>query len=527
MDAFDWKYAGEGGKHAVFAYYPGGKVQNEFCGRMLRIQKKDLAIAASFSGHSGHSFHAESHRSDEMEDQVSFIAKVISPCLEYYVDVPSVLPLWWTFLQHLRDLTLSSGKVPLAREKGWNFSSSNRSFDFSICPLGLLVVDYRKISTPGWITYETNLLGSVSIEIKPKAGYRAFSPLVDPLHRIKYLESRFALLQRLHSEGYVTKGWRTDSDSFESSSYDPEFFFSNDPTKIQNALASLFSCPQNNLRVWFEDSMVIGLGCEERTDKRKVLSKFFRRDDVDSADAESVFGSIVGGMVSAILHEETLLARLQKLQKLDILDADGAILLYEHLVRLCDGSFETAERLLDHIDDNETTNELVHELLAASPLPVPSQITHINELCREIESFRRLLVQYSPTLPPLIEINFARDRAMKLLDLLTPEESRFVLRNWLLSLASCDVSIFITLRLLDTHLNNDSKSEKGGKITSKIDCGKPGIIRWYPGGKFVARYIYNVKVIDCGRKAARKLRSRRDVESAFRFIQPQGAFFAS
>jgi hypothetical protein len=141
---------------------------------------------------------------------------------------------------------------------------------------------------------------------------------------------------------------------------------------------------------------------------------------------------------------------------------------------------------------------------------------------------------------------------------LTLESNIYLLQNWLLSLAMCDASFFITLRpvLLDDAVamcntsverfeeqkhgvmpepqsnrnsNNHRSSGAGSWVVQRTYSGDatPGIIFRYSSMRRAAlqttewnaspdaAFLYAVKVIDCDQKPARKLRTRSGKEQVF------------
>jgi hypothetical protein len=528
MNPLDWKYAGEGGKHALFAYHPtsGGEKTSEYDGMLLRIRKKDLALAAVCSGPEKYSVRANLNG-----DPTHYIRDIISPCIGPYIDIPEIVELEWSFLQRLQDIALSEGQVPLSRQKDWNVASNGAAHVSRTIPVGMLVADYRSLGLPKTVEGGSGSERCISVEIKPKAGYTAFSPLVHPLHRIKLLETRFQLLQKLHREGRVSKAWTSSSDSFDMSTYDPRDLFSGDMRKIRRAIQSMVCCPQNNLRIWHGESMLIGLGSDPRSSHSlcsETLREMFNFETV--ADGCSEVGAVVGEIVASILSHENILAELLKMQEFDVLDADGAILVYNRLVVLCNGSEKEAESKLDSPPTLATSlSEKPHAILGGSPFDPPARSPNVATLCDEIDRFRQLLVYSLPSLPSVKELDKHRERALRFVDSLSAEECEYLLRNWLLSLAMCDVSLFVTIQLgsplscepRDIRIG-DSK-EKPPVAISKGVSSEPGVLTWKGPGGEPLRFVYNVKLIDCDGKPGKKLRTRREKEIAFRSLQPPSA----
>ena len=111
MDASEWTYIGEGGKHAVFSYRGD---ENEWNGRVLRIPK-DVLSAAAPNKNASKDVIPIRHTDCYMET-------IVKPLLRQYIDIPKVISLEYKFLAELRDQTLSSsseGVIPQSRRQDW------------------------------------------------------------------------------------------------------------------------------------------------------------------------------------------------------------------------------------------------------------------------------------------------------------------------------------------------------------------------------------------------------------------------
>jgi hypothetical protein len=716
MDAKEWKYVGEGGKHALFSFLPMtsssccshySKHQQlqQWQGRLLRISKKDLRMATKAQGPVGMANHPTTSLVDAPKivtsscqvrgeeertsgvirgtmhhalDSLYYVQHFVAPALsETYVDIPQLLALDGTFLAQLRDQTLAlddddddndnGPRIPLSRRKDWqrraapqlalepktsstttstSSSEATRPTILSSPPqprepqlsYGTLLVDYKQWTwnsqpsvVSNWDLTSSDNFNSISnkkenttisIEIKPKAGYKAFSPLVDPMHRMKYQETRFSLLQQLYAQGRIQKGWtlqdtakkrhhdekkdatttagtstpRTTSRPFQVSAYDPMDFFSTVPSRIQAAVSSLFSFPQNNLRVWQGDHQVIGLGSSDVGNKVAVAeaadSSFYpcptnlnsksKTDGQSSSSgircgtgihpssdySKDFLAQILPHIIGSILYQEGLLPRLLRLQRLDILDADGAILVYHRLVALTGGSQEDAERALDDYTtssssrtsyrtpptaavNHETlsaTSSLPPDLLSASPFPLLGlESGTVHALCLEIERFRQLIegvpgetedssFSEPQQLPSEEDMTRVRKECLRQVEYLSTQGCIYLLQNWLLSLSMCDVSLFVTLRPghrkeePDDEATSPFPTRPGGVVSPTIrssrttivrtaDGKNPGLVVFHDVDRSSQTFYYTLKVIDCDGKPAKKLRSRQEKESQFRHLQ--------
>jgi inositol-pentakisphosphate 2-kinase len=522
MNALDWTYAAEGGKHVLFIYRPEENPVKKWKGQLLRLDKDDLFRSAGARRTpranvlDGSSFSAKT--TDDFH--VSFRNRVFLK-LRPYVELPTTVELEWNFVKDLRDQTLANDRVPSGRRKRWMAKSINERESEIRRPMGLLLKDYRYLSS---CIVQCSESRCFSVEIKPKAGYRAFSPLVASTRTVKFLYSRFALLQRLWSEGRDTRDWMTEK--VQVSSYDPADLFSDDRRKIRDALDSLLSCPQNHLKLWSGEDVVLGSSQEKHTTEPK-WGKI-----TDILKHSGIFGvnepSFLIDMTCTVLEKEPFLQELLKLQKLDILDADGAIEVYNRLVGLCEGSHKAAEALVDAIPEHATTNPVApHPLLAASPLQPPDDCSNIESLCKTIDEFAELLEERLPALPSQVELSEARRRASERVQWLSTEECVYLLQAWLLSLAMCDLSFFVTFLVVsDDNTNHvyvdDARDISAGLffVQSLQNDEMPGRIVYKSSvGWNDVVFFYEVKAIDTDRKSAKKLRMRLKKEELFDYLQ--------
>jgi hypothetical protein len=509
----EWKYIGEGGKHALFESSGVG-----FQGKLLRIEKR-LFCAASFCS-------SHEHRNDierQKTSPLNYLEAYVAPQLAPYIDIPELVPIDWVFLKALRDATLAAGVVPPSRIKDWNPKFDSELDMNEEKPIGILVLDYRKI--PASMVEQDALVArrQLCIEVKPKAGYLSRSPLVHPNHRVKFIKSRFSLLQVLHQQGHFEKGWAKTARGIKRSNYEPLDLFSKDRTRMNRAIESLVESPQNNLKVWYNNQDVTKKSTLDRKAMELVLEEVtsYAKSRIGERHVERAFSSLVSNLLVPVLDHESLMGKLQILQKLDILDVDGAILVSDRLVELCGGSELEAEKVLSDELQREGDQKGVHPLLAASPFHLSCEDSTIFKLCQTTERFQERMSGFGVLLPDAAVLDKfyleARDLVLKL----SIEECVFLLSNWLLSLAMCDVGIFVTFRQLRSP--KEGASQRGGAIGQAetkvvIEASSnngSGIICTTNKEGAIFRFAYIVRLIDCDQKPARKLWGRKEKEAAF------------
>lgn len=369
-----------------------------------------------------------------------FLSRYLAP----YVSLPEHVQLPSHFAEQLFQEALSSGRIPEFRKVDWSDKTNN----FQV---GQIVKDARV-----WKTNKNE--SSWSVEIKPKAGYRAISPLIDPQRRIKFQCPRLR-----------------------DSKYNPWDLFSGDLKRIQHAIRELIKCPRNNFKMW--------------------------NATWDAND----FSSVVP-MVSSVLFQEPCLQKVLEMQMLDVIDGDGAILLFEHLVNLCQRQDQVAMDLIDsdwRVDDPA--------LLKGSPIHIENVTPALKSLCKKIQMFAQKLDEAWPSIPSSIDLDKEREEALELLHQLSREDSVFLLQNWLLSLCLCDISIFITFHCV----SSDADIQEGSTCTIDRlqDVGVPGLltVQSLDGNNQInaTQFEYRISIIDFDRKPASKLKTRISKEIAF------------
>ena len=506
--------------------YIGSDVQEKWKGRVLRISKDVLSLAATSIMTTAP---MTTCHSDTLNDEIPidtnalyYIRDIVKPLLKHYVDVPEVIHLQWEFVAALRNRTLSDGVIPLSRQSHWKRRVTANEERIP-APVAQLLWNYRKL----------NQSPCISMEIKPKAGYKAVSPLVDPEHRVKFQKTRFEILQQLHCNGYITKGWDGDDGCTKSqpSLYNPLDLFSKEFSNVKRALGHLFETPQNNMRAWIDDTP-LGADVKEVDDAfyERVLGVLMTRDGcLSGCSARESFVDSLTTCASHILLQEDLLEKLLRLQRLDVVDADGAILIYERLCELCGGS---PDDLLDNaspVCQYPTNDEEC--ILADSPFQRPLDCPALDALLHEFSVFSSKLEK--PGQPTHAEMDEALERSKRCVKSLTTEACIFVLKNWLLSLVMCDVSFFLVLHPISLFDDLDGRgvdvkdieTSEGGKAFS-ISCQTertPGLLIIHGDGDDTSNssraFAYVLKVIDCDRKPANKLRKRKEKEEAIRFYK--------
>ena len=669
----DWSYAAEGGKNVIFQYVGGPECCVVRSRRVLRVVKSELAAAAATIDIDPANNNAplaierapESRRRREKESASrTFQRRIVRPLLgRRYVDLARTVRLPTAAAARLYRRAMTSGSIPPSRLPDWQMGSgANGGGSINDdggggdgVVMASLLRDYKQLPPPpprhlnndengsGTTTNTTKNDITMSIEIKPKAGYITTSPLVHPNNRCKYKHTRYALQQRLMHRGHVTKGWqqrktrgdrarRRDGDDsttaatstteatnagalFVPSDYSPSDLFSGRTMRVRRAIANLCDNAQNNLRV-FVDGEQIPLadggggssssddrGEEEEDDREKLLSDgdydtmmnklvshyYYSSNDGSSGDDDNsmvssqtmtttttkeratneqtttkkerttkkkktTFLTMIIDIITTILDRESdLLSNMLLIQQLDIIDGDGAVLIYDRLVYLCNGSYDIADGLLDDAailpaydfmptatttttttteDRNNNNNNTTAQQrgINASPYAFP-ECNNLDELLNVILQFQSLLREQQQQQRQqemddvTVMIDTYHSKCIELVNCLSKEACIYLLTNWLLSSALCDISFFVTFQLLtveDCNVNEVRQSCDTGGIALcnplenyELDSTTDHTTTT---GTVAIPVHYEVKVVDCDPKPARKLRERKHVESKFHLI---------
>jgi Inositol-pentakisphosphate 2-kinase len=714
-----WKYAAEGGKHALFAPVSstppeprhsvkgGRRRRNHQQSQLLRVRKKDLrssisimkamkrkmkptGIATTRPVPAPQGGDGNNDNNNSNNNSVDYIRHVIAPYLgTQYIDVPIPVHLSWEFLAQLAKQARQSGRIPLSRLKDWEPTASSvcddvTHDDVDSFSVGMLINDYRSSSIKTDRTEQRRDQQSSSdtndydddgssylmtIELKPKAGYLAWTPFVEPSRRhTKYKMSRFKCLQHLHQQGLWTKGWcdatkaskegtngqsnsSTSETTTKMSLYDPLDFFAiaaaaaaaaacdNDneqfrswhrqllhrpgaddrqitvigttddsdmmtsKKKIRTAISHLLDTPQNNLRCFVNNINILDNSrshhndnndIDNNNDKSSLLNMLFPDDVINSKTSvvdpyrgehedetnrqthrksdpttTTTMKLLLEDIIVQVFTSEdgiNLLSRLLSWQKLDILDVDGAVLVYDRLVRILSSSsamdtttlndnsnndqwFDGHKKVVASADTTKTTtntttvdpNRLAqemldsitfldlkkfdleqqpssHPLLESSPFhctSIGSYTSSVFHLCDEIEHFQQSMAKAYPELPSHNIMDTSRQKCLDFVEKLNVEECRHLLLNWLLSLTMCDVSIFVLLKTVTATEEEDGDGDavEGSKRVIKVL--KNGESASVASSSSSCCLSFELRVIDVDQKPSNKINMKRKKEHAF------------
>jgi Inositol-pentakisphosphate 2-kinase len=202
----------------------------------------------------------------------------------------------------------------------------------------------------------------LTLEIKPKLGASPRSLLVPQGHsRLKYSIDRYTALQRykMHMQA---QGEGVPWGSMQSvGEYKPVQFFKGGVKGLEQSLIALIECPQNKLKVFVNGALVplnhssaattddaaddIQQQQQQQSHEQTTTSSY----TAVAAAAGSTLGITAKALsttVAHVLHAEPLISNILATQQLDILEVEGAVIVYNRLLQLCENNEQTVNTLL-------------------------------------------------------------------------------------------------------------------------------------------------------------------------------------
>eukprot|EP01018_Ginkgo_biloba_P008467 Gb_08527 [translate_table: standard] len=187
-----------------------------------------------------------------------------------------------------------------------------------------------------------NFSPCISIEIKPKCGFLPCSRFISAGNHMKKCVSRFAMHQCLKlAQGQISC----------ISKYSPLDLFSESRDRIHAAINGLFETPQNNLRIFLNGSLILG-GLGDYAEHEVSNGSITDSIDKNLEDAFEILMPCQKGDQVACIQElviETLfktriLSQLLAVQKMDLYDIEGAIHAYYNIIgKPCDVCTRSSE----------------------------------------------------------------------------------------------------------------------------------------------------------------------------------------
>ena len=530
LDSSLWSYEGEGGKHVLFSSpkYPQRllRVQRDFL--VMSVHRRRSSSSSSRSSGSRNSTSATSNTTAKSTTcpivsaaatstwttTSQFIQWIIHPRFSQYHDIPEWIPLSKKDAKRLYQIAMTSNSIPSNRISYWTTVSigpnTNEHF------WATLLCNYRFTMNPYTISTSSLSCYYYSLELKPKAGYITTSPFVHPRNRQKYQMPRFFLKQQQQQQHQNLNTSQTKS------RYNPMDLFSMSEERMEIAIEALLDCPRNNLQIW-NHSQCLVYGQNVRILSEETVRHLLHILILTLRQQKSSPGGNE--------NECLLLRRIQNWQRLDILDGEGVIWIYHHLLQHyhpgSDMSHDTNEKRKEN-EHNETMEFIIqhhienitpyclrdiqslpdiwdeddiqhHQLLETSPFRRPDSpsldrfLSLLSDYARQMDG-TNIRSQQSISM----EESEYRSLCQSLISSLTTDDCIYLLRNWLLSLTMCDVSIMV--RLTNVPQREFTRLQVPTD-TRFMDCHQTDETWWY-----------SIKLIDCDNKPAQKISTRHTKE---------------
>ncbi|KZV16053.1 inositol-pentakisphosphate 2-kinase-like [Dorcoceras hygrometricum] len=315
-DAVEWTYRAEGAVNLVLAYC--GDSPN-FMGKVLRIQKVSRNGSNYGNGHSALTNHEyvlwggvtgiASAPTREIVEQL-YVQQIMCPLLgSEHVDAGIRINVSREFLEAVENRVLHSRPSWRVDDAKVNLLCDSVLLiaDHSIFPFGMFKEDF-----------------CISVEIKPKCGFLPTSRFIAEENAIKKRITRFQMHQVLRlRQGKISQ----------ISKYNPLDLYSGSKDGVQKAINSLFLTPQNNFRVFVNGELVFGGNLDGVDTSSHIADQEF--DDAlkhviiakDGMKANHFLE-----LVAEAVFNSGLLNRLLEVQKLDVIDIEGAIHAYYDII---------------------------------------------------------------------------------------------------------------------------------------------------------------------------------------------------
>lgn len=328
---------------------------------------------------------------------------------------------------------------------------------------------------------------NLAVEIKVKCGLKCSSPFYynycnnnDRLFKLKF--SRYELKQMYKtissSETFVPR----------SNAYNPCDLCSMDRDRIAKSLMDLYYCPQNNFKITSSTHGVLhdGIGSKgkELIDR---LNEYFGSSQVTE-------GFIP--VVSNVLASESVLAEVQQLQGLDVLDVEGVSLVYTKLLT----ALGTQSAVLETIHAYAPSTADIASLMSTGCTATSS--SHV-QLFMGLKALQVASGESEKTIASRYQ------QALQLLDSASVDDCLFLLHTYLLALTMRDASIIIAFTVNERQDAPDLPDLCNVRSTQS-HCGVGAVtIR---ASHRTTELNYRITLCDIGPKPVKKLINKQDEE---------------
>eukprot|EP01038_Epipyxis_sp_PR26KG_P004799 gene4799-6727_t len=420
-----------------------------------------------------------------------------------------------------------------------NSTISNRKEIRSISPYAYLEPNFNFIQRKS-INFQYSTLNdfqkhTIGIEIKVKCGLKSTSPFIynenKPYLLIKYKCSKFKLMQ-MYKESQKLKNhsnqYSVNWGNFESiSEYNPSELCSQNSEYIKNNLNILINNPQNNFKFTFNGQHIHGWNIYDKDAIRKCCDVFLNKNNDHNNDMSL---DIIIDLLTKILAKESVLKKIQLLQKLDLIDSEGCDEIYRRLIQLIiedqtayndvnEFSYNQAEIIAKkHIIDSlcEPLNPLYYDLMC--------DFECVNDNYANIEFKNHVLFQkyvVNGNIPmivlsliqhQIIDYSCVETVKMKsiggwgLLEGLSIQDCVLLLKLWMIALIAKDASIMLAM---ESQINDISYCYTNDDYIVDVivqDDLNPGLVELKSIDQPTKSFKFSVSIVDLGMKSLEKFK---------------------
>ena len=329
---------------------------------------------------------------------------------------------------------------------------------------------------------------NVALEIKVKCGLKCSSPFYynygnnnDRLFKLQF--SRYELKQI-----YKTK---TSNGSFtpRTSDYNPCDLCSMNSVKVATSLTNLYDCPQNNFKVISSDRGVLrdGAGTNEIELSNHLIEYFG-----SSCVAEGLIP-----VVSTIFSRESILAEVQQLQGLDVLDVEGVSLVYAMLLSTLGSQTAVLEKI--HAYTLPTA-----DILSIMKRNVSDPASHV-KLFLALKSLQAASSDSEETIASRYH------QALHLLHAASVDDCIFLIHLYLLALTMKDASIIIAFTVKEHQHASGFELLESCHVHTTQSYSDAGLVTVRTGQGMMDLH-YRITLCDIGPKPISKIINKQDDE---------------
>lgn len=401
-------------------------------------------------------------------------------------------------------------------------SYRGRSTKVRFANYAYLEKNFFKVPKPAADWLEGNMNGTnntLSFEIKVKSGSNCISPFNKLSRRLKLKYSRYEMMQIFRCKGKSPP----PAFQYSFSEYNPENLCSQQIEKVYRSLNVLFHSQSKNMTIFNN-------GNRESWPEKEIAQHFTRIfHSFLSLENERIDEiPFVISILSKILVENTVLQELRYMQKLDILDSEGAAVIFSRLTQILSSEAAARMAILERVEDEKFGREVIPHLLQFARVEIcsagaeavnssGSSSSSSDEKAPSAVVMMRALFDLAVNADMSEEqIVIRSDAAFALVDSLDASLCVDLLVIWIMAIIAKDAGVIVSIErlvgdsslLVEGNLSVDQEPDGWANCYSLTvpsnDC--PGAL--LPKIKGLPSFAYSIGVVDIGMKPLSKIHKR-------------------